>query len=260
MRIASSFHLPGQPLTGFVAAFLCVFGSCLAAPVNAQQAAAVVAPVAPAATAQPAATAGAPAASATPVKETIEKSMTKVEDKLIESAKAEVKKLDNVPDETTLSELNRVRQTISRIEAMIDVERRLNELEKLRSDRNKTGSVAAIPGLPANLAEAIPASALAFPAGQGFAGGGARQIRDSRIINNPPQTRRPTLQRITGAGGKYSAVLKVSDETKSVRVGDKISDGEFVRSITSSSVEIGGKGSSYTLHIKNVEMVHSIVR
>ncbi|MDD4615681.1 MAG: hypothetical protein PHW76_00970 [Alphaproteobacteria bacterium] len=267
-----------------MAAVLCVFGACLSASASAQSSTEAV-PVAsttdavavssPAKTVQSASETASPATgsaltsasatSTTAAKESIEKSMAKIEDKLIESAKADVKKLDNVSDETTLSELNRVRQTISRIEAMIDVEKRLNELEKIRNDRNKNASTLAASGLSGSLAAAIPASALAMPrsGAAGVPGGssgadrGDNAARPQRVVSSP---RRPALQRIAGAAGKYMAIMKVGEETKSLRIGDKVSDGEYVRSITSSSVEIGGKRSSYTLRVKNVDSVHGIVR
>jgi type IV pilus biogenesis protein PilP len=233
------------------AAALFALGSCLCGPAlsqavapAAEQPAVIIAATTPGASATSAAT---PAA----VKESIEKHITRTEDKIIERAKEDVKKLDSVPDEATLAELNRVRQTISRIEAMIDVEKRLNELERLRNDRRGgSAMMPGVPSIPAGLAEAIPASAFSMPQP-----GGSMQIEPK-----PLRSHRPTIVRVVGSGGRYTAVLKTSgDDTKSVRVGDKVSDDETVRSITPSTVEIGGKGSSYTLHVKNVDMVHSMV-
>jgi len=190
--------------------------------------------------------------------ESLEKSVSRTEDKVIDSARDIVKKLDSSAEETALSDLNKARQTVSRIEAMIDVEKRLNELDRLRNERRGTAQMG---NLPAALAGAIPASALGMPNGinMGKATGGLSQ--NNQLIVMPAKPSRPSIARIIGTNGKYTAVLKMSEkEEKTVKVGDKVSDGETVRSITSSSVEIGGKGTSYTLNVKNVDVVYSVVR
>ncbi len=185
--------------------------------------------------------------------QSISKGMAKAEDKVIENAKNLVKKLDTTSDETTLEDLNKARQTISRIDAMIDVEKRLSELEKLRNERQPR-----MPSMPPTLASAIPASALAMPSIASLPSPGIGSDEPARVRRS---SARPTLTRIIGTNGRYSAVLKFTgDNVKTVRVGEKVSDGETVQAITQTSVQIGGRGTSYTLHVKNVDVVYSVVR
>ncbi len=175
-----------------------------------------------------------------------------MEDKVVENAKSVVKHLDVASDTMTLADLNRARQTVSRIDAMIDVEKRLNELEKIRSERH--GSHQALEG-------AIPASALVMPP---MSVSPSKPVVLASHEEEPVrhvETSRPEISRIYGAGGKYTAVLSFSGgDVKSVHVGDKLADGETVRAITSSFVEIGGKETSYTLRVKNVDVVYSAER
>ena len=89
-----------------------------------------------------------------PTKGTITKNVAEMEDKVSENAKNVVKRLETPTDTTTLADLNSARQTITRIEAMIDLEKHLAELEKLRGERTGLHAVTA------SLAGAIPASAL----------------------------------------------------------------------------------------------------
>ncbi|MDD3370332.1 MAG: type IV pilus biogenesis protein PilP [Alphaproteobacteria bacterium] len=255
MRTANKFSIPRRSLKGLGAAFLLVIGSCLSSPAFSQEA-----PAAPSLVSS-AMAAPAPSDPAKPVlpaakTESIEKSVLKAEDKVIETAKGQMKKLDSASSETSLAELNQVRQTISRIEAMIDVQKRLNELEKLRGV-SRSASVA---NVPAGLADAIPASALSLPrrmrASSGDSASKSTAARSAHV-----SAARPEVERIIGSGGRYTAYLRLAgNERRAVRVGDKVSDGETVRSITSSSVEVGGKNSSYTLRMKNIDIIQGVMR
>jgi type IV pilus biogenesis protein PilP len=191
--------------------------------------------------------------------ESIDKNISTMEDKVSENAKNIVKHLDSGSDTTTLADLNRARQTITRIDAMIEVERRLNELEKLRNERRDVRSTS----LSASLAGAIPASALGAGSRSSPAPVAPPAFTGEDQKAKPVATiqQRPEISRIYGTGGQYVAVLKFAGgEVKSVRAGDKLTDGDTVRAITSSSVDIGGKGTSYTLHVKNIDVVFSGVR
>jgi type IV pilus biogenesis protein PilP len=186
------------------------------------------------------------------------KNVSALEDKATDNARSIVKSLDGT-DTLTLEDLNRARQTIARIDALIDVEKRLTELEKLRNER--TGG---------SMAGAIPASAL-NPGGRFMNAGmgmGAPQPMAAPAPVMPmampvmAQSMSGTeVTRIMGTDGKYSAVLKTSDgDMHTVRPGDQI-NGKTVRSISSSSVTLEEKGGeSKVLHVKNVDMVFSETR
>lgn len=187
----------------------------------------------------------------------IEKSVSKIEEKVIDSGKDAVKRLDSATDDTTLTELNHARQVVTRIEAMIDVEKRLSELDRVRNDRRGNDARGALPG---SLAAAIPASALAPMRGGGSAVGANGELGAGDQGFVVPGSGHPKIVRIVGSGGKYSAVIKSGGGLRTVRVGDKISAGAYVRSISTTSVEVGGKGTSYTLHVKNGDVVQGVVR
>jgi type IV pilus biogenesis protein PilP len=175
------------------------------------------------------------------------KNIAALEEKATDNAKSTLKTLDGT-DALTLDDLNRARQTVARIDAMIDIEKRLGELEKLRDGKNG--------GSSSNFANAIPASALtpmpraisrtpSFPTGQEM----------PVVMHVAPS--KPEISRIVGADGKYEAVLKMSDgETRTVRIGDTLNGGT-VRWITPSAVGFDEKGQTSVLHIKNVDIVSS---
>ena len=72
---------------------------------------------------------------------------------------------------------------------------------------------------------------------------------------------RAEISRIYGIAGRYTAALKLSGgEVRMVRVGDTVSNGETVQSISPSSVSVAGNGRSYTLHVKNVNAIYSAMR
>jgi len=179
------------------------------------------------------------------------KSVSAMEDKATENAKNLVKHLDAAGDATTFADLNSARQAVTRIEAMIDVEKHLAELEKLRGERGGSGSHSSV----VSLSTAIPASALTPPP--------QMHLSPEKVAVGPEAVShgRPEISRIYGTDGKYTAVLKLpGGETKSVRVGDQLSNGEAVSSISASSVGVEGKGASYALHIKNVDAIYSAMR
>ncbi len=191
----------------------------------------------------------------------IERNISAMEDKVSENAKNVLRHLDAAPETTTYTELNSARQTVSRLEAMIDVEKRLAELEKVRGERTGAHALAASSFAPPTaFASAIPASALLPPPAPSKAsttpdtssGGG-----DTPSFGSG----RPEISRIYGIDGKYTAVLKLSGgDLKMVRVGDSISNSETVQSISVSSVGVAGNGRSYTLHVKNVNAIYSAMR
>jgi len=175
------------------------------------------------------------------------KNVIAMEDKVTGGAKDVVKKLDASSDAMTLDDLNSAKQTVARIEAMIDLEKHLNELDKLRNDRTNAHNTA--------LASAIPASALMPPPSQ-------HQMPMSGMGENErphPLSSGTEISRIVGSEGRYSAVLKIDGATKTVRVGDMVGGGT-VRFISASSVVIEDKGETRTLHIKNVDAIFSTMR
>lgn len=189
-------------------------------------------------------------------KESIDKNLSAMEDEISANAKKVVKRLDVASDTTSLADLNSARQTVTRIEAMIEIEKRLKELEKLRGER---GDFHAPPSVSSSLANAIPSSALMpLPSAvsSDYSAPEGRRAKPSSSSSS-----RPEISHIYGTGGRYTAVLRLSNgDLRSVRVGDKLSGGDTVRAISSSSVDVGGKEKAYTLRVKNIDMVYSSMR
>ncbi|MDP9128475.1 MAG: hypothetical protein M3N08_09485, partial [Pseudomonadota bacterium] len=163
------------------------------------------------------------------------------EGKIPDSVKAIVQRLDKSTDDITLDDLNSARQAVAKIEALIDIEKHLTELDKVRHEREKGASLSAM----------IPASALqpnyALPAvTQPSLGAGSAPIMAKLGFD---------VTRVSGGGGHYVAILKSGEESRSVRVGDHLPDGSEVSSITSSEVVLSREGQHRTLHVKNVDTV-----
>lgn len=178
------------------------------------------------------------------------KSLSNVEDKVSDSVKSIAKRLSNT-DNVTLDDLNSARQAVAKIEALIDIEKHLNELEKIRSERegggrSGMGSIPAsalnpygnaMPSLPMPAVSAMPISAIPGSAIQPLAFSGT------------------DVTRIVGSNGRFSAILKTGDgQTKTVEVGDHV-DGATVTSITTAGVELNRNGVKRVLHVKNVRTV-----
>ena len=87
-----------------------------------------------------------------------DKGFSAVQSKVPDSVKEVMKRLDN-NNIVTLDDLNSARQAVARIEALIDIEKHISELEKIRSDREDGGSTKSSKTLASN----IPASALNPP-------------------------------------------------------------------------------------------------
>ena len=172
--------------------------------------------------------------------ESIGKNVSTMEDEISSNAKKIIKRLDVAADTTSLADLNSARQTVTRIEAMIELEKR--------------DGMSSPP--PAMLATAIPSSALMPPPSATLPISSDFEPQKIKFSSSS----HPEISHIFGTGGRYTAVLKLSNgDLKPVKVGDKVSDNETVRAITSSSVDVAGK-TPYTLHVKNVDMVYSAMR
>jgi len=188
-----------------------------------------------------------------PKSKSMRKNISAMEDKAVAAAKTTIKRLDAGSDVTTLEDLNMARQTVTRIEAMIELEKRLKELDKLRGASRSSYSSEQMDEVmpsPAMIPQ-IPASSIAPPAVTAL----------PEPVAPISSSSRPEIAQIYGTGGKYSAVLKFSDtEKRIVRVGDKINDDETVMMITSSTVVIGGKKKSYVLPVKNGGLFYNAMR
>ncbi len=201
-----------------------------------------------AATPPAATTPDAPSASGADAADKGAKGFANAEDKVSDSVKGVVKHLGTT-ENVTLDDLNSARQAVAKIEALIDIEKRLNELEKLRSEREGK-----------SITGAVPASALApMPLQPQFQPPASLLPMPASAVQSPLNNLE--ISRITGSGARYMAVLKMPDgENKTVEAGDHLPDGSSVVAVSSSGVEVEHNGTKRVIHVKNVGAVFGSTR
>ena len=179
------------------------------------------------------------------------KTFDAVDIKTPESVKDVVRKLSAV-DNVTLEDLNSARQAVAKIDALIEIEKKITELDKLRQEHEGSGSKPLASAIPASAINALPTPVMpSFPS--------ANPPPNNNFANN--QAAMPVamnssseINRIIGAAGRYSAIIKSGDQLKTVSVGDRL-DGGTVTSISSTGVMVEQGKTSHTIHVKNIDSV-----
>ena len=171
-----------------------------------------------------------------------EKSLSAVESKVSDAAKDSIKTFSSSSENATLDDLNSAKIAIAKIDALIDLEKHLAELEKVRNERE---------GRSSSIAAAIPAAALAPPP----------MVMPRTIMREeapPPMKITATLelQRISGSVGNNSAELLVNGQSKIVHVGDQLADGSLVTGITATGVTVRRDGVVHRLEIKGIDVIY----
>ena len=158
--------------------------------------------------------------------------LSSAENSVPDSVKSVIKHLDSSVEDVTIEDLNGARQAIAKVEVLIELEKKLGELQKARTDRDGRSG----------LAGAIPASAL----------NGGGQIG----LDAMPATL--DIVRIVGNTGHYKAMVRSMDGmAKTMEVGDRMSDGSTITAITSTGVTLNNGGTVRLVRIKNVDKVFS---
>jgi len=171
--------------------------------------------------------------------------------KVPDSVKKAVNKLSNATDDVTLDNLNTAREAVVKLDVLIDIEKRLNDLAKLRKDRADKEEIAT----------AIPSSALQPP---------PLTITPTGVISYQPQQpavpavtpsvlampAKVEVLRISGASGHYTAQIKEMDGApKRVNVGDKLLDGSTVNAISRQGVTLTSNNKNRTIQVKDINTV-----
>lgn len=178
-------------------------------------------------------------------KEDKEKSLKKAEDSVTDSVKKVIKQL-GADENITINDLNSARQAVAKLDALLDIEKRLVDLEKVREERKSTKGSSIPP---------IPASALASPVPSLLPIPGSPQAGGPPIL---PAFSAASLEvsRITGGSGRYKATIKTPDgQTKVLQAGDRLPDGTKVISVSASGVELSEGGNVRTVRVKNVDTI-----
>ncbi len=147
-------------------------------------------------------------------------------------------------DPINLDDMIKAQDAISRLDLLLEIEKRQNEIKKVRDERNK----------PSALGAAIPASALNLPS---MSSSSIKPMRPRSDDDSDEGFTAPSsggldkyaIKRITGTNGRYAAVLNSGSTSQNVRAGDKLSDGTLVKTITLTSVTLvkGKKSRSLTI-------------
>ena len=144
-----------------------------------------------------------------------------LEDKVTDSIKSTVKQFSST-DSVNLEDLNTAHQAIAKLEVLIEIEKRLAELDKIKSERNGEK----------NLAASIPASALSAPPPPPP----VPAFMPPPVSTGMEQPFSPApfkshvdVSRVIGADGHYAAVI----QDKTMYVGDTLPDGSVIVSISS---------------------------
>ncbi|HAX92160.1 MAG TPA: hypothetical protein DCY07_08165 [Rhodospirillaceae bacterium] len=170
-----------------------------------------------------------------------------------DSVKDVVERLNTATKDVTIEDLNSAREAVVKLDVLIDIEKRLNDLATLRQEREEKanevaadatygaagmggGAPMAPPALmpaPQGSPTAPPVPAMAFP---------EKDIEVSKVV---------------GASGRYMATIKDADGTsRQVRVGDKLLDGSVVDAISRSGVTVVSPSKKRnTIQVKDIGTV-----
>lgn len=167
----------------------------------------------------------------------------------MDSVKDVIERLSSAEDFSTLEDLNSAREAIAKLDVLIDIEKRLADLSKLREDRGEVSSKPSTSVIP------MPASALmpmnVVPSSAPMESSAPVMVERKPAIVDAP-TASIKIERIYGVGGDYSAMLKVDGRTTSVKTGEKLSDGSIVRSISKTGVKLVKNKKERTIKVNDV--------
>lgn len=165
------------------------------------------------------------------------------------------KKLEFSREDVTLRDLNDARQAVIKIDAIIELEKKLAELEKVKKEKEKKVSILPVsessllpspprPSLPVLSPLPTPVTAAPTPA-----------PNPAPVKVAEPKAAEIEVSRVVGGAGIYRAVASVDGNEKVLRVGDKLSGGVTVTAVSSQGVEVMHKGEKKLYAVKDVGAV-----
>lgn len=187
-----------------------------------------------------------------------DKHLSNMEDKMTDSVKGVVKRLSAGSNDFNLEDLNTARIAVAKIEAMIDIEKHLVELEKLKGERqDKAASnvqpVAASALAPSPIAAPAPIANIIPPSFGNMAPQNTSMPGSNMIMGSG----KLEVAHISGANGLYTAEFHMPDGTStSAAIGDKLPDGSLVVGITSTQVSLKHNGTTRQMKINGVGTVY----
>lgn len=174
--------------------------------------------------------------------------------KVPDSVKDVLDKMDKVSEDVTLDDLNTAREAIAKLDVLIDIEKRLTDLAGIRKEREEK-TMAAVAG-------ALPTTAYAPPPAIGGSPSdyGLPSSSYAGSIGAPPVNMGPgnmDVLKIIGAEGRYVAYVKDGEDgkEKAIRKGDKMEDGSVVSAISRSGVTMAKGKKTKTFQVKDIAKV-----
>lgn len=161
--------------------------------------------------------------------------------KVPDSVVSVINKLNTTSTNTTLDDLNTAREAVAKLDVLIDIEKRLNDLAKLRKARAESRE---------SMVSPIPASSL-LPSGvdRVQASSSSRRVEAAPVMSSSSMK----VDRIYGANGRYQALIDVgSGKSVPVKEGDKISDGSVVQSISKNGVVLVKDKKTRTIKVNDM--------
>ena len=190
-----------------------------------------------------------------------EKTLKSLENKVTDSAKDVVKRLGSTSANLTLEDLNYAHATVAKINALIDIEKSLADLDRVRNDRLKDAATQQpmIPQIPVTAFQPPPVSVIPQPVVQQPPVSFDNRANDVGVAKPKPVEKPHVVEvdvdRIVGVNGSYMASVTVGGDSKTVRVGDKLADGTVVN-ITPKQVDVIQSGETKHYPIKGVSKVY----
>lgn len=186
-----------------------------------------------------------------------------------------VGRLDTDTKDVTLEDLNAAREAVVKLDVLIDIQKRMNDLAKLRGETSSRMVAPIAAALPQTALDAIPVPtptptasetagsvpSIAIPS-EMLPGASFTNV-DLMAAARPPQDSGEShkmgaldVARISGTSGDYIAVIKDSmGKAKTVHKGDTLSDGTRIVSISREGVTVQKGEETKTIQVKDVSRV-----
>jgi hypothetical protein len=166
-------------------------------------------------------------------------------------------KLRGAKVDLSLEDMNQARAALARLDLLLELEQKMHDLQEARQKNSGSSGGADISGyLPPQVAGMGKRPPPPVPAVLTESDSAAPAPTTTRRSKPKPAPSQYEVQRVMGVNGNYSAVLKsVADiKTKTVKVGDMLSDGSEVAGISPTAVTLRDPdtGKTERIIIENV--------
>ncbi|HBM91176.1 MAG TPA: hypothetical protein DD400_04805 [Rhodospirillaceae bacterium] len=167
-----------------------------------------------------------------------------LKDEVPSSVKDVVERLNETTDDLTLDDLNAARAAVAKLEALLDIEKKLTDIAKVRQDREEVENPPVVDPVPMSALYQPPPMGAMPPVTRSFSKGGPKEV---------------DIERITGAAGRYAATYKDGmGEKHTIRKGDKMKDGSLVKAISRRGVTLSKNKKLVTLRVKDVNNIFGV--